>query len=91
MPGLVPSERKGVDMWYVDEHVAKILTDGRRRLFVEQMGCPVEGTFRSPRTVSGPLGWLTRQGGCFLANVGRRLTTLGSRLERYGAPQPSLQ
>jgi hypothetical protein len=78
-------------MWYVDEHVAKILTDRRRRLFVEQMGCPVQGSFCSSRTASGLLGWLSRRGGCLLASIGRQLTMWGRRLERYGAPQPSLR
>ena len=78
-------------MWYADEHVAKILTDRRRRLFVEQMGYPVQHNNHPHRTMGGLLAWLSRWSGCLLAGVGRQLMTLGSRLERYGAPQPSLR
>ena len=76
-------------MWYVDDHLAKLLTDRRRCLFVQQMGYPVEN--ESGGSVLGVLAWPSWQGRRLLAGLGRQLVALGSRLERYDAPQPSLR
>jgi len=78
-------------MWYADDHVAKMLTEKRRRLFVQPMGEPVAHSRRPYRIVGGPLVWLLRQGGCLLAGAGQRWVTLGSRLERRAAAVPAVE